>query len=536
MYKISWIRPVNVSDRPGTPIFDVGRRRLAASQSKIVSLPPALALRRGIASGMSARLRSPHPNPSPRRGSERRRAESREEPGIPGASRFQLFAALLLAGCAVPREAGFPEVAQAVEQRTGHRIFWNQGGEADAAVLAKVREMLGSELSRAVAVQIALLNNRGLQAIYEELMIAQADVVQAGLLKNPVFSASIRFPTSGAVLGRSGDLGVALDFLDVVMIPAKKRLATRAFEAARLRVGDEVLRVAHETRGAYYACQGAQQIAAMRRTIATAAEASIELARRQHEAGNISDLDLASEEGLYEQVRLDVARSEAEILAARERLTRLMGLSGEELSWKLAPRLPDLPAADPPLGELEALALAQRLDVAAARADVEVRAAALAMAKDFRFLGGAGVGAGLERDPEGTTVAGPSVSLELPIFDQKQAAIARLVAQHRQAGMRLGALSVAARSEVREAHGRLAFARSVAERYRTTVIPLRERIVALSQRHHDAMLLGIHQVLLAKQAEVNAYREYIEAVRDYWIARSELERSLGGRLAQEKRP
>jgi cobalt-zinc-cadmium efflux system outer membrane protein len=442
-----------------------------------------------------------------------------------------LVALTLGLGCTVPREAGFPEVANAVEQRLGHRIFWNHDGEADAAVRAKVREMLAHELTRAEAVQIALLGNRSLQASYEELRIAQADVVQAGLLKNPVFSGALRFPISGPSAAASYDLGVELDFLDLLLIPARKRVAEADFEAAKLRAGAEVLRVAHETRIAYYTLQAAQQIAEMRRAVASAAEASVELARRQHEAGNISELDLANEEALYEQVRLDLSRSEAEILDARERMNRLMGLWGEDTRWSVAPKLAELPAEEPPLEHLESLAIAQRLDVGAARAELQAASHSLAMGENWRFLGGASVGASLEHDPEGRSVAGPTAALELPIFDQKQAAIARLRARRRQAELKLSGLAIDARSEVREARGRLLFARSIVERYRSVVVPLRERIVALSQKYHDAMLLGVYQLLLAKQNEVHAYREYVEAVRGYWIARSDLERAIGGRLA-----
>ena len=435
----------------------------------------------------------------------------------------------LLLGCGVPKEAGFSTVAAAVEQRSGHRIFWNQGGAADAAVAAKVREMLAGELTRAEAVQIALVNNRSLQATYEELTVAQADVVQAGLLKNPVFSGRVRFPTSGLTHAPSYDVGVDQDFLDLLLIPARKRLASAAFEAAKLRVGQQVLDLAHDVRVAYYTMEGAQQVAAMRRAILEGSEASAELARRQHEAGNISDLDLSNEEALYEQVRLDLMRSESDILGARERLNRLMGLWGQDTGWTIAPKLPDLAADEPPLEHLESAAIAQRLDVGAARQDLQASSYALAMATHWRWLGFS-VGASLEHDPEGRTVAGPSVSLEVPIFDQKQAVVARLAAQYQQSRLRLAALSIEARSEVREARGRLVGARSVADRYRTRVIPLRERLVALSQQHYDAMLLGVYQLLLAKQNEVNAYREYIEAVRDYWIARSNLERAVGGRI------
>jgi outer membrane protein, heavy metal efflux system len=438
-----------------------------------------------------------------------------------------LVLAAPLAGC-VPKEAGFPDVARAVQERTGYRILWNRGGEADAEVASRVSALLARSLGADEAVQIALLRNRGLQATYEELMIAQSDVVQAGLLRNPVLSGSLRFPIDRAGVPNF-ELGVEQDFLDVLLIPARKRLASSAFEAAKLRVGSEVMRLAADVRVAYFTLQGAQQMAAMRRTIAEAAEASVDLAQRQHDAGNISDLDYAGEQALYEQIRLDLARSEGEILVVRERLIRLLGLFGEDVRFTLPDRLPDLPAADPPLERLEALAIARRLDVAAAREEVQVSAHQLALASGSRFLAG-GVGASFEREPDGARVVGPTARLELPLFDQKQAQLARLEAELRQRRERLAALAIDARSEVREARGRVLVTRNIAAHYHRVVIPLRERIVALSQLHYDAMLLGVYQLLMAKQSEVNAYREYIEAVRDYWIARSDLARATGGKL------
>lgn len=433
-----------------------------------------------------------------------------------------------LVGCGVPKEAGFPDVARAVSDRTGYRIVWNRGSEADAEVASRVAALLAKPLGEGAAVQVALLRNRRLQATYEDLMIAQSDLVQAGLLRNPVFSAGVRFP-----LDQRGapnlELGVEQDFFDVLLIPARRRLASSAFEAAKLRVGSEVMGLAADVRVAYFTLQGAQQVATMRRTIAEAGEASVELAQRQLDAGNISDLDFAGEQALYEQIRLDLARSEAEILGARERLIRLLGLFGEDVSFTLPDRLPDLPAEDPALEHLEARAIARRLDVAAAREEAQTSAHQLALAAGSRWLVG-GVGASLERDSEGNRIAGPTARLELPLFDQKQALLARLEAELRARQQRLAALSIDARSEVREARGRLLATRAVAVHYRTVVIPLRERIVALSQQHYDAMLLGVYQLLMAKQSEVNAYREYIEAVRDYWIARVELERATGGVL------
>ena len=309
-------------------------------------------------------------------------------------------------------------------------------------------------------------------------------------------------------------------------------MAKAAFEAAKLRVGSAVLDLAFEVRAAYFTMQGAERVAAMRSAVLEAAAASFAVSEKQHEATNISDLDLANEQALFEGARLDASRSQLDVVVARERLNKLMGLWGADTSWRLVEKMPISPTSDPPLDRLENLAIAQRLDIAAGVRETEARSAALAMVKDWRWLSGASVGAGIDRESDGPLSAGPQASLELPIFDQKQATIAKLEAEVRRSQRALAALAVDVRAEVREQRARLAYQRQLAERYKSTVIPLHERIVALSQQQYDAMLLGVHQLLQAKQAEVNTTREYIEAVRDYWIARADLNRTCGGRIVR----
>jgi cobalt-zinc-cadmium efflux system outer membrane protein len=177
---------------------------------------------------------------------------------------------------------------------------------------------------------------------------------------------------------------------------------------------------------------------------------------------------------------------------------------------------------------VESFAIEHRLDLKAARAEVETASAALSITKGTRFINAVNVGGHIDKDPESVTFAGPNVELQIPIFDQGQAAVARLRAQLRQAQKLMDARAIEIRSEVRAARTRLQATRAAADYYRTTLLPIRERIVLLSQQQYNAMLLGVYQLLQAKQAEVNAYREYIEAVRDYWIARSDLERAAGG--------
>jgi outer membrane protein, heavy metal efflux system len=153
------------------------------------------------------------------------------------------IAAVVVAGCAsVPKDAGFDQVKVTAAQRTGARVHWNQGGPEDEAVAQSIQTMLQDTLTADEAVQIALLNNRRLQATYEGLGVAQANLVQAGLLRNPVFSAAVLFPSGGGSTKLS--FGVAQDFLSIFLRPLRRQLAQAEFEAAKLGVTGAVIELA----------------------------------------------------------------------------------------------------------------------------------------------------------------------------------------------------------------------------------------------------------------------------------------------------
>ena len=436
---------------------------------------------------------------------------------------------LPLAGCAVPLKGGFADVEKLSADRMNQQVYWIQGAAEDLLVEQMTDSLLAGELSVDAAVQIALLNNRSLQARYEELGIAQAELVQAGLLHNPVFSASVRFTTASAP-ERNTEFGVTQSFLDLLLRPARKGVAAAQFEGSKRRVGDAVINLAFETRRASYTLQGSLSIVSMLRTIAEAAAASAELARRQREAGNISDLEMALQQAPYERARMDLIAGEATVVEDHERLNRLMGLSGRRTGWTLSARLPDLPATDPVFDRAESLAVTRRLDLAAMRWDIEALAQSHAITVNWRFIPLIDVGLDTEKDTDGSRVTGPSVAIQVPLFDRGQAKLARSRAALRQAENQMKALAVDITSEVRVARNRLVVARSIAEQYRDTVIPLWERIVAESQRHFNYMLVGAYQLLQARSDEVDAYRAYVEAVRNYWVAYSDLERVMGGQL------
>jgi cobalt-zinc-cadmium efflux system outer membrane protein len=351
------------------------------------------------------------------------------------------------------------------------------------------------------------------------------------LLRNPSLGARVRFPT-GSTGSIESEFSLAQNFLDLFTLPLRKRVAATQLDAAKARVGNAVLQLAADVRTALVSTQAASLTAKIRGLALESQQAAAELRRRQHAAGNVGDLELAQEEAFYQQSKIDAARAQAQVVEQRERLNRLLGVWGaESASWKVDDELADLPAQEPPLEHVESQAIARRLDLASARAEAdafEQSATAMGITRFFPAVH-AGVSGG--HDAEGIGLVGPTVDLELPIFDQGQARAARLSAQLRQARAREAELAVNVRAEVRSLRNRLLSARSVAEHYKKVVLPLRERVVKESQLRYNSMLLGVFQLLTARREEIDAYRDYIDSIREYWITRAELERAAGGSLS-----
>jgi cobalt-zinc-cadmium efflux system outer membrane protein len=440
------------------------------------------------------------------------------------------IAAVALLGCAStsPKDS-FRDVAQNVERQSGHRVMWDQGGDDDAKVKDAILKLLASEMSVDAAVQVALLNNPSLIATYEELSIAQADVVQAGLLKNPVFTASYTASERDAI-SPPIILGLSQDFLELLLIPARKKVAKAQREQVKHRLVAEVLDLAARTRTAFYALLGAQQNAAMRLEIVQASEAAIDLATRQYEAGNVNEFVLANEKAGFAQFQLALAQSRLLVSQARADLAKLLGVWGPAMSFRVPERLPELPEQEVWLDRLESFAIAQRADLAAATQQHATLYYAVNLAKTSRWFGVLNLGVEVARLKNGSIAVGPNASIELPLFDQRQAVIARLEAMERAAASTERAVAIDIRADVNAIRARLVAARRTVEFYRDTILPTRRNLTELAQVQYDAMLLGVYQLLQIRQQEVGAMAEYLDALRDYWTARSDLERAVGGRL------
>lgn len=444
-----------------------------------------------------------------------------------------LAATSLLGACAsVPEDAGFADVQKTVAGKLQKDVQWNKGTEQDAAVAKAVRALLERPLTADDAVQIALLNNPGLQATYEDLGIAQADLVQAGLLQNPVFSADLFAFGNGS----KETFSVVQDFLSVLTLAGRKKVASSQFERQKLVVENRIMDLAAAVRTTYYKASADEQSLGLFKQVVSASEAAAELAERQREAGNIMPRDQAIQQAFYAQTLLDRARIETQLASDREALNRLLGLWGNDVAWNLPDRLPDVPEDKPAVEGLESLAVSQRLDLVAAKQDLETAGYALNLGENYRYLSVFGLGLGLERETDGSHIEGPVLELGLPLFDQGQAKIAVLEGQQRQRAQLLTNLAVEVRSEVREAWTRLTAAQDAARHYEKVLLPLNQQIVAENQRLYNGMLIGPYELLLSKQNELNVARDYIATLRDYWIARTDIERALGGPLPGTQGP
>ena len=437
----------------------------------------------------------------------------------------------LLSGCAsAPRGAGFDDVRKSISSRTGYEVRWNRDSDADPQIAAAIHGLLGREITVDDAVRVALLDNQNLQATYEELGIAQAELVEAGLLKNPTLGFDLRFPRYRAPLFPY-DVDVTESFIDLLAMPIRKAAAGAAFEATRQRVIDEVLKTVADVKAAFYRAQGAEQFVEIRRSVLAATSASYDAAAGLHDAGNITDLALAGERALNEQARIDLAKAERARLEAREELNALMGVWGPDAAaWSVRPRLPEVPETEVDVAHLESLAVSRRADIAAARQDVISAGQNLGLTRSTALFPDASVGATLEQDADGEFTAGPSFRIPLPLFNQGQPAIAAAEARFRQSRRRYLAMAVAARAQVRRARNDLLAARDLAEYQARVIVPLRHQIVQQSQLQFNAMQLGIFDLLQSKQAEIDAGREYVQALQSYWVAHAELERAVGGSL------
>jgi outer membrane protein TolC len=324
-----------------------------------------------------------------------------------------------------------------------------------------------------------------------------------------------------------------LNLIGLLTMPLESRLEARRFEQVKLEVAREIEQHAHDTRVAWVEAVAAAQSLEYARQVNAAAEASAELAERMSRAGNMSQLDLAREQLYHAEAGAALARAGQQAAASREKLTRLLGLWGKQAQYSLPGHLPELPAAPARLEDIERIALTQRLDVQAAKADAGATASDLGLSRTTRFINVLDLGYVNQTTSNVPTARGYELTLELPLFDWGDARVARAEGVYMQAVHRVAQAAVNARSEARESYLGYRTAYDVAAHYRDHIIPLRKRISQEVLLRYNGMLLSSQDLLADSREQASAVSAYIDALKEFWTAHADLEAALGVRLGAQ---
>jgi outer membrane protein TolC len=432
---------------------------------------------------------------------------------------------LAMTGCAtLSADGGIDAVQSLARERIGKDATLPRKDADPATTIATTRDLLQKPLTVEDAVRIALLNNAGLNASLVELGVSEADLVQASRLPNPRFSYSNR---------RNGDLTtidrtVMVSLMSLLTMPLAQQVAGRQYEAMQLQVAAEVVRLAGDTRRAYFSAVAAQESVKYFEQVKLAAEAAAELAADMARIGNFNKLSQMREQVFHADATAQLARAKLEGIVERERLTRLLGLTGEDIQYQLPERLPEPPgvALDP--GAAERTALERRLDVLAAKRSTEAMAANLGLTRATRFINVLEAGYTNESNTGEKRQNGYEIDIEIPLFDWGDAKLARAEATYMQSVHRLRGVALAAQSEVRETYQAYRTTYDLARHYRDEVVPLRKRIADENVLRYNGMLISVFELLADARDQIASVTAYIDAVRDFWLAETDLQLALTG--------
>lgn len=452
-------------------------------------------------------------------------------PAVPGLMRIAsgLSLVVFLSGCATfSPDGGMTPVALYAGDVLHKEVAVIRNPDDAERAREAVQKIRRRVLTADAAVQIALLNNRGLQAAFNELAGAEAEMVGDSLPPNPTFSIS-RIAGSGSV---EIERQIAMDILALATLPIRSEIAAKRFRRAQLRAMEETLRLAAETRRAYYRAVAGRELSALLAQADDTAMTMSQLAIKLGETGSLNKLDQAREQVFYAETTADLATVRQDAASARERLTRLMGLWGSDVDFRLPDALPPLPARPASLPAIEVGAVSRRVDLQAARIELEAMARSYGLTQATRFLSMLEV-AGISKktsEPELGTIRerGIDVQLQIPIFDFGEVRVRQAEAAYMEAVNRLTEKAVNIRSEARDAYRTYRASYDIAAHYQREVLPLRKIISDESQLRFSAMQIDVFALLQEARQRIAALRASIEAKRAFWLAKTELTVAVNG--------
>ncbi|WP_441244903.1 TolC family protein [Tardiphaga sp. 768_D3_N2_1] len=449
--------------------------------------------------------------------------------GARPAAGITLLSTLLLAGCAsFSPDRGMGVVAGVASETINKDVMAIRTPDDAQRADATVKALLRRPLTVDSAVQIALLSNRGLQAAYNELALAETDLVGDSLPPNPTFSIS-RISGNGALEIERQVVG---DILALATLPFRSEIARQRFQKAQLRAAEETLRLAADVRRVYYRAVAANELVGLLTDAKSTAEATAQLAQKLGETGSLNKLDQAREQVFYAETTADLATLRQEATSSREGLIRLLGLWGADIGIKLPQKLPVLPRQPLSLPGIEVDAISHRIDLQIARIELAALARSLNLTEASRFVTLLDV-AGIDRktrDPEGPPFRerGFDVQFQIPIFDGGEVRVRQAAETYNQAFNLLTEKAVNIRSEARDAFRVYRSTYDIAGHYQREVLPLRKIISDEMQLRFSSMQVDVFALLTEARQRIAALRAAIEAKRNFWLAQSELQTAING--------
>ena len=434
---------------------------------------------------------------------------------------YSVITLLALSGCSTISQN---DVFNGVKKETSKDLQWIKTPQEAAIVRESVNDLLYKPLSQDNAVHIALINNRALQQTYAQIGLTQSELVQAGLMSNPLLGYSIGH--GGGVTRSTLSLDVTL--LDLLWIPLRRNLAGVALEETRLSVGNEVLQTVREVKKAYINAYVAQERLALYGDLLKSHEASIQLAIRQHTAGNRSKRDLLKMQAAYAHARLEAMDHNRENAMAREILNRLLGVYGGQTNYTLEDRPLglEMPASD--ARGLETRAIGNRLDMKAAIKAVDYAARDAGYTQNTRLLNEVALSAESEKETGTQRLNSFGIKIPIPIFDFGQGRVGRAQAAYNQKAHRLYEVAVNVRSQVRESYAVSRYAYDKAVEANEVIVPVNQQILEETKLFYNGMLDGIYELLEDQRRYGEAKMQSLVLAGEYSKAQADLEYVLGG--------
>lgn len=442
------------------------------------------------------------------------------------------LAGLLAAGCAkFTGDGGMAPVTDSVRREIGRDAVKLSSTEENRRARERMQALLSEPLSEDAVVQIALLNNRGLQAAYNDLGVSEAEYVQASLPPNPAIVLSRTFGTGGFA-----EFGFQLigNLLAMATLPRRTEIAKREFEEARYRAVATTLSLSVDARRAYVRAVAAQQRLALLEQARQTADASARMMKQLGETGAANKLDQGRVAVFYAELSAQVAQARLSVHREREALNRMLGLWGSDLDYKVPARLPALPAAPEALTDVEVEAMRRRVDLIILRYEIVTLAKSVGFVEATRYLSFLELGGSYRNEVE-TNDAGQQTSknrygLELgiviPIFDTGEARVGTAREIYMRAVNRLTERSINARSEARLAYATYRATYDIARYYQARIVPLRRQNSAEALLRYNGMLIDVFELLAEERERIMSSIASLDALRDYHLADANLQSAL----------